>query len=502
MSDSWNSGYVTDVEYTSGYFISQSPQMLALSCLINGYAVEAPWDRRPMHYLELGCGRGANACIIAAANPLWQVTAIDFMPAAIADARRLAADAGLDNISFIEADLTDFAETAQGKALAEADMITAHGVWSWVGDAVRAGIVRLAAAKLRAGGLMHLSYNALPAQQGMLALQRLMREVGIRMTSRSDRQALVGRDIVQALAKAEATHLTSTATARDLLGRLDNMPASYLAHEYMNVDWHPFFHADVARALAAAKLEFAGSARLVENFVDLLLTPAQKAIHDRFDDPALRELVIDTCITRILRHDIYIRGAARLSQRARDAALGRVRLALATAPDQFAYVLKTQAGQAQLDQAHYRPMVDALAQGTCSLAELSALAGGKGAGVNLPELAMVMAGTYQAMVVADHAAIPSPRMHRFNQAMALRDVRADNPNAPSAMASLRLGAGYPMRADEVMVASRIGITGALPDPAELAAELLPQGAARDEFAGLIATMLRDRLPVWQRLGLV
>ena len=154
MSASWSRGYVTDVEYTNGYFISQSPHVLALSCLINGYVVDAPWDNRHMHYLELGCGRGVNACVIAAANPGWRVTGIDFMPAAIADARRLAAEAGLDNASFIEADLSDFAETAQGMALAEADIITAHGVWSWVGDAVRAGIVRLAAARLRAGRLL------------------------------------------------------------------------------------------------------------------------------------------------------------------------------------------------------------------------------------------------------------------------------------------------------------------------------------------------------------
>ena len=193
MSTSWSAGYVTDIAYTAGYFVSQSPPMLALACLINGYAVDAPWDNRAMHYLELGCGRGVNACVIAAANPGWTVTAIDFMPAAIADARRLAAEAGLDNITFIEADLSSFAETAQGTALPEVDIITTHGVWSWVGDPVRAGIVRLAAAKLRAGGLMHLSYNALPAQQGLLGMQRVMREAGLRQAGRSDRQVVAGR---------------------------------------------------------------------------------------------------------------------------------------------------------------------------------------------------------------------------------------------------------------------------------------------------------------------
>ena len=57
-------------------------------------------------------------------------------------------------------------------------------------------------------------------------------------------------------------------------------------------------------------------------------------------------------------------------------------------------------------------------------------------------------------------------------------------------------------ADETLVAARIGMTGEAPDPAELAAEFLPAGPERAEFARLIAIVLRDRLAVWQRLGIV
>jgi len=502
MSGSWGGGYVTDIEYTRGYFISQSPHILALSCLIGGIAVDAPWDNPTLHYLELGCGRGVNACVLAAANPGWQVTGIDFMPAAVADARRLAAEAGLDNVRFIEADLADFAETAQAAALAEADIVSAHGMWSWVGDAVRAGIVRLVAAKLCAGGIMHLSYNALPAQQGLLAMQRLLREAGRRLAGRSDLQVVAGREVVQALAAAGGAHLTNTKTVRELVADLANMPVAYLAHEYMNEAWRPCFHADVAADLAAARLDFAGSSRLVENFVDLLLTPEQRAIHDRFDDPLMRELVIDTCINRTLRHDIYVRGATRLSVAARDAALGRVHLVLATAPENFRYVLKMPAGEAALDESQYRPMVEALAGGVRSIAELAALGGG--ARVNLPEVAMVLAGTYQALVASRPEAAAETPVHRFNLATARRDVRLDNLNGTSVMASMRLGAGYPCRAAETLVAARIGATGEVPDPVAFAAELLPDGPdeERDGLAATLKTVLGDRLAVWQRLGVV
>jgi SAM-dependent methyltransferase len=452
--------------------------------------------------LELGCGRGLNACVLAAANPDWRVTGIDFMPAAIAEARRLAAEAGLDNLAFIEADLSDFVDTEQGRALPEADVVTAHGVWSWVADPVRAGIVRLLAAKLRAGGLFHVSYNALPAQQALLGMQRLMREAGRRQPGRSDRQVLAGRALARELAEAGALHLTSTETVREVLPHLETLPPAYLTHEYMNESWRPCFHADVAAALAPARLEYAASVRLMENFPEMMLTPAQRAIQDRFDDPLMRELVTDTCINRTLRHDVYVRGATRLSARARDAALGAVPMALATAPEAFVYTLKLPAGEAQLPEPAFRPLVEALAHGPRDIASLIAA---RGAGPGNPgEVAMVLAGTLQALVATRPDAPPSARAQRFNTALARRHVRLDALNAAIVAASGRLGAGLPMRAGELLLVARIGEAGGVPDPLAFAAELLPAGteAERAALADTLAMILRDRLAVWQRAGVV
>jgi len=500
MTADWGGGYVTDIEYTTGYFPSQSPQMLALACLINGIAVDPPWEAEHLHYLELGCGRGVNACVVAAANPGWQVTGIDFMPGAIADARRLATEAGLDNITFLEADLSVFAESAEAAALPMADIATAHGVWSWVGDPVRAGIVRLLATRLRAGGIFHVSYNALPAQQALLAIQRMLREAGRRLAGRSDRQAGAGRDVVKALAEAGAHHFASTAIARDLIARLDDMPVPYLAHEYMNEHWRPCYHADVATALSAARLDYAGSARLVDNFVELVLTPEQRAIHDRFDDPLMRELVIDTCINRTLRHDVLVRGARRLANADRDAILARARIVLAVDPESFHYALKMPAGEATVGEG-YRARVAALAEGPRTLAELAPLGGTR---ANFGEMAMVLVGTQQAHVVRDTTAGPSPRQHRFNAALARRDVRLDNLNAPTVLACLRAGTGQPSRTAEALLVAHIGAAGAMPDPMILAADLLPgEGQTqREELASLLARVVRERLAVWQRLGFV
>ena len=100
----WGSGYVTDVTYMPGYYRQQSPQIMALACLLGGVAAPMPGPDDAVSYLELGCGQGFGAMLLAASNPNWRITAIDFNPAHIATARAWAAEAALDNVSFIEAD--------------------------------------------------------------------------------------------------------------------------------------------------------------------------------------------------------------------------------------------------------------------------------------------------------------------------------------------------------------------------------------------------------------
>ena len=192
----WGDGYVTDTAYLPGYYHHQSPLHLNLACLLGGVTGLAITPESSLSYLELGCGCGFGALALAASNPNWQVTGIDFSPAHIAAARELAAEAGIANAQFIEGDLADFADCESAKTLPEADVITLHGLWSWVGDPVRAGIVRLIDRKLRPGGLVYVSYNALPGWQQAIGMQRLVREAGQRDAGRSDRQVEAGIEVV------------------------------------------------------------------------------------------------------------------------------------------------------------------------------------------------------------------------------------------------------------------------------------------------------------------
>ena len=496
---SWGGGYVTDIAYLPGYYRQQSPAELAVACLLGNVWSDIPALYEAMSYLELGCGRGLGALVLAASNPGWHVTGIDFNPAHIAEARQLAAAAGLSNVAFHEADLGQLDGEAAA-SVPQADVISMHGVWSWVAAPVQDGIVRLLAAKLRAGGVLHISYNSLPGWQGGVGLQRLLFEAGSRLAFRSDRQVSAALEVVKQLHQADARHLTRTPLGDDPLARLTKMPADYLAHEYMNASWRPVFHADVAASLRPAKLEWAAAADLLENFPALMLTEAQRAVQERFEDPLMRELVKDMCHPRSLRHDVFVRGPCRITNAERDAALRELTLSLTVRPDAFIYEATLPAGTATLERPFYEPVVAALGRAPLTVAELLSLPDLQGRRDNPAELVGMLLGTGQAIVVARPGAAPERTAQRFNHTLARALLRHGRNQAGVAMASFRLGAGLAGLPVELLTLDMLVEQGE-DDPAAWAvrAGMAPDSAA--QFRSVSETLLERRLPVWRLAGL-
>jgi SAM-dependent methyltransferase len=432
----WNSGYVTDVPYSTGYYRQQTPQHMAVACLLGGAAGAVPRPDEPVSYLELGCGQGLTSLMLAACNPAWRVTAVDFSPLHVAEARALAAEAGIGNVTYLEADLAGLADGPGAAAVPEADFCSMHGVWTWVGPAVRAGIVRLLASKLAPGGVLHVSTNSLPGWQSALGLRRLIREAAVRAPGRSDRSVRAGLALARDLAEAGAQNLGQTRFVTQLMERLPGFDPEYLAHEYMHTDANPCFHADLCADLAAAKLEWAGTCSLFEAFPELTLTPEQRAIHDRAEDPVMRELIKDMCLLRSLRHDVFVRGARRIGAAARDAALADVTLALTAPPEAFNYEADFPSGRATLNRDFYGPMVARLAEAPMPAGALCATP--DGARRSSPgEVVAMLVGTNQAASV--------------NRTLSRRLARPDTLGGMTAFAAPRAGAGVGTRIGDLFV---------------------------------------------------
>jgi SAM-dependent methyltransferase len=329
---SWGNGYVTDIEYADGFYPDQAPAHLALAATVNG--LEAPELNGHYTYCELGCGRGRTSLVLAALNPLAEFHAIDFHPAHIAHARQQARRAGLRNIHFHELSFADLAGS-RGALLPKFDVVTMHGVWSWIAPELQSAIVAFLNAQLNAGGLVYVSYNALPAWNQVAPVQRLVKELAGSSSQRSDIAILRAVELIERLAAAKIIpERFNEGIKRLQRGR--NSMVSYLAHEYLNEHWKPLYFADVARALAGAKLEFCACTDLLKNFSNLSLNEEQRALLADISQPELRESLKDFCTDHWFRQDAFVRGARRMSAARRERQLGALTLVLMRpAPDVF-----------------------------------------------------------------------------------------------------------------------------------------------------------------------
>jgi hypothetical protein len=329
-------------------------------------------------------------------------------------------------------------------------------------------------------------------------MQRVMREAGRRLAWRSDRQAEEGLAIIQSLQAAEARQLGQSSFSQALISRLDKMPSAYLAHEYMNEHWNPCFMADVAGALADAKLDFVASSQLVENFPDLLLTEPQRAVVQKFEDPIMREMIKDLCAERPLRHDVYVRGAQRMDAAARDAALADVRIRLNIDPKDLPLEVQMPAGKAELNPDFYQPIVRAASKGPSLIKDLLALPDVEGRRHNPAELVGMLVGLELADLVTRPESGPGAEAMRFNSVTARRFVRSENLSRIIALASLPSGAGVTTGLLDLIVLERLR-TGQT-DMEALLRQISPVPEHEDKVRQTLDESVNKRMPFLRAAG--
>jgi SAM-dependent methyltransferase len=362
---SWGAGYVTDIEYLDGFYAEQVPQHLALAAALTGF--EPPALDGHFTYCELGCGRGRTSLVLAAINVDAEFHAIDFNPAHIAHAREQARRAGLRNITFHE---LSFAELpgARGAALPMFDVITMHGVWTWIAPEMQSAILDFLNVRLNPGGLLYVSYNALPAWYQAAPLQRLIREFASAAPQRSDLAATHALEQIERLAAVKFVPERFRDATTKVFKHAKKLP--YLVHEHLNEFWQPAYFMDVARSLARAKLIFVACSDLLKNFHNLALTDEQRSLIAQISSPELRETLQDFCTDNWFRQDVFLRGARRMSEQRREQLLGAQRLALLRRPPEAFEINRPDGSRWRPDAQVYNPVFKALQQGPRSVAEL------------------------------------------------------------------------------------------------------------------------------------
>jgi SAM-dependent methyltransferase len=480
-----------DTRYVVAFQQAASPAWLHLALALADTAWE-PADRDRLTVLDLGCGRGLTACLLAAANPGWQVVGVDLQPAHVAEATEVAAAAGLDNLRFLEADL---AAPDAAAALPPADIVLCHGVWTWVSDAVRAGIVRLLKARVKPGGLVLMGYNALPGYADSIALQRILLEAGRTVSGTDAERGAHALAVLERLRAAGSPHLPRPAVLDHIVATARAAPA-YMAHEWFSPFWRPVFHADLARDMATARLDYGGTTRPGASQPALQLRPAQRAALSDLPAAMDAETATDLFLERRFRSDIFIRGR-RAGGRA---GLGAIRFALLAEPPEPRIGFTTQAGVANLEGPPAAAVLDALAAGPRALGDLARLAGLSIEGLALLLTESRVAAPLWRDVGADPAA--AARAARCN-AVTLDRFGGEVFAGPRPLGAVAPALGSALGVSAANLAAVVALQSGVPaDAAALAPRLAPfsdtPAAANDAALAVLA----GHHGPWRRLGLL
>ncbi|WP_457092904.1 class I SAM-dependent methyltransferase [Microvirga sp. P5_D2] len=367
MSD-WSAGYVVDVDYTHGFYQELTPSHLNFCALLQG--VQAPdLDQSSLTYCELGCGQGFSTNLLAAANPSIEFYATDFNPAHIAGARALARSARSANVHFFDDSFADFIHR---KDLPDFDYITLHGIYSWISPENRKAIVNFIRLKLKPGGMVYISYNAMPGWASMMPLRRLMLEhASAQGTSASLHSRIsASLDFATRLQGLDTRFFASHPKLASRIEKLKRQDRNYVAHEYFNQDLTPFYFMDVAQELSEAKLSFAGSAAVIDTIEKLNLSEEQAKFLAEIDNMALRQTVRDHMIDQQFRRDIFVKGPVRLSPVTARSKWDETRFVAMQQNQDVTRELQGMRFTAKLEEAVYKPLIEALEQGPLSISEL------------------------------------------------------------------------------------------------------------------------------------
>ena len=298
MSTPASAGYVTDVAYIPGFYPHLAPTALRYVAMLNRVAPPRVAER--FRYLELGCGLGRSLTTLAAANPDGDFIGVDINPEHTREVARDIEAGGLTNARIITSDFAHLPDDVNNL-----DFITLHGVWSWVAPAVRDDILRIAHDRLAPGGLLLVSYNAMPGWAHLQPIRGILRQYAALRKGDSAQRVSDAVAYLDYMREHKAKYFVDNPGAATYVDTIRGQDARYLAHEYLNEHWTSFYFAEVAGQFAGAGLTFTGSLPVHTNFWDLCVAPGFQDLFRTTTDRLVTEAHKDFCANTMFRWDLY-----------------------------------------------------------------------------------------------------------------------------------------------------------------------------------------------------
>lgn len=271
------------------------PAVTAVAARLGGLTTAPP---RHARILEIGCASGHNLLPLARRWPDSEWVGMDLATKAIADARHLAAEAGIGNVTFHAADLRDFAPGGE-----PFDFIIAHGVFSWVPDAVKAALFDFCRRHLAPAGIATISFNLAAGWAHRLPVVAMARTL----------QDATGGGLLATLALLRDATDPATPHGAHVRWILDNMLAK--GPDILDFDDFapvndPWAFDQFVLAAAHAGLRWLGESDPAENLPSALGETARAALGPLAASPLHAQLAADFAAGRTFRSGVLCRDDA------------------------------------------------------------------------------------------------------------------------------------------------------------------------------------------------
>ncbi|MCE3047611.1 class I SAM-dependent methyltransferase [Helicobacter kayseriensis] len=353
---SWNQGYITDINYTKGYYGTLNPLRIQL-CFLSQKILPPKINTA----CELGFGQGITLNFNAAsANAQWYGT--DFNASQAHFAQNLA------NISKAPLKVYNdsFEEFLKRDDLPQFDFIALHGIYSWVSEEIRSQIIEFLHKKLNIGGVCLISYNCQAGWSSFAPLRDFLRTYSHYLTPLgkiSSERAKEGLNFINALIDLPCSDTFKNPKLTSVISTLSKMDSSYLSHELLNENHTPFNFLEISEMMGSAKMEFASYANFADHLTNIQLLPEEKDLlmqvaHNR----AIYEMLKDLMFSTSFRSDYWAKGVIRLNQEQALEELLKLRIISPIPFSKVDYEIKTYRGNFKLNEDFYRPILESLHQ--------------------------------------------------------------------------------------------------------------------------------------------
>jgi SAM-dependent methyltransferase len=280
------------------------PDRLATVATFLGYDAPSPARCR---VLEVGCNEGANLIPMAVSLPESSFVGCDLSSSAIATGQATIAAIGARNVELRCADLARLPA-----ALGDFDYIVAHGVYSWVPAPVRDALLALAGARLAPGGVMFVSFNALPGCHARLAAWEMLHQHVDGIADPRERLA-AARTFARMVAEGGTPQHPADDALRAELRAIAERNDSQLFHDDLAVPNDPVYFRDFAAHAARHGLAYLAEAELHTMSGAGISTEARQFLSTL--DPLAREQYLDFVRLRRFRQSLLRRADAQPSTR-------------------------------------------------------------------------------------------------------------------------------------------------------------------------------------------